>query len=104
MIEAMKACGKRILYLVLVLALTVSLLGTAAFAEGFASTDAYVLAFGSYSEVKDYAYYSPFVPKLTYDGGEVDGYSILFGLKNTKTNEILEIAYCTDMPVDARGG
>lgn len=104
MIEAMKACGKRILYLVLALALTVSLFGTAAFADGepFQETDAYVLAFGE--GVSPYAYYSPFVPTLTYDGENVNGYSILFGLKNTYTGEISEIAYCVDMPVDAEGG
>lgn len=67
----------------------------------FQATDSYVLAFGSTSGASEYAYFSPFVPLLTYDNTEVSGYSILFGLKNTYTGEISEIAYCTDMPVDA---
>lgn len=36
-----------------------------------------------------------FFDKLVY------GYSILFGLTNISTGETIEIAYCTDMPVDA---
>lgn len=70
--------------------------------QPFEPMDGYVLAFGE--GVSSYAYFSPFVPKLTYNGEEVNGYSILFGLKNTKTGEISEIAYCTDMPVDAVDG
>lgn len=68
----------------------------------FQPTDSYVLAFGE--GVSPYAYFSPFVPLLTYDGEDVWGYSILFGLKNTETGEIFENAYCTDMPVDATEG
>lgn len=64
--------------------------------EPFKSTNSYVLAFN-----ERYAYFSPFVPLLTYDDTEVKGYSILFGLTNTYTSETSEIAYCTDMPVDA---
>lgn len=97
----MKTYGKRVLYLLLALALTVSLLGTTAFAEEgmpFAETNDYVLS------LNNYAYFSPFVPLLTYDGTEVNGYSILFGLTNTETGETLENAYCTDMPVDAAVG
>lgn len=71
-------------------------------APAFQSTDSYVLEFGV--GVSPYAYFSPFVPLLTYDGYKVDGYSILFGLKNTETGEISEVAYCTDMPVDATIG
>lgn len=67
----------------------------------FQPTNTYVFAFGSTSGALEYAYFSPFVPLLTYDNTEVDGFSILFGLKNTYTGEISEIAYCTDMPVDA---
>lgn len=67
----------------------------------FQPTDTYVFAFGSKSGASEYAYFSPFVPLLTYDNTEVKGYSILFGLKNTHTGEVSEIAYCTDMPVDA---
>lgn len=63
----------------------------------FQPTNSYVLAFN-----ERYAYFSPFVPLLTYDNTEVDGYSILFGLTNTYTGETSEIAYCTDMPVDAK--
>lgn len=94
----MKTYGKRVLYLLLALALTASLLGTTAFAEEgmpFAETNDYVLS------LNNYAYFSPFVPLLTYDGDDVYGYSILFGLENTETGERLENAYCTDMPVDA---
>lgn len=64
----------------------------------FQYTDSYVLSLGKNS----YAYFSPFTPLLTYDGNEVSGYSILFQLKNTYTGEIMENAYCTDMPVDAQ--
>lgn len=71
-------------------------------APAFQSTDSYVLEFGV--DVSPYAYFSPFVPLLTYDGYKVDGYSILFGLRNTETGEISEVAYCTDMPVDATTG
>lgn len=67
----------------------------------FQTTDSYVLLFGTGSGASDYAYFSPLVPKVAYNGREYDGYSILFGLKNTYTGEISEIAYCTDMPVDA---
>lgn len=67
----------------------------------FQPTDSYVLAFGSKSGALEYAYFSPFTPLLTYNNTEVYGYSILFGLNNTYTGEISEIAYCTDMPVDA---
>lgn len=104
----MKACGKRIVYLVLALALTVSLLGTAAFAEetttGFKPENSYVFEFRKDLKVKEYAYFSPYVPQLTYDGGVVDGFGILFGLRNSYTDEMSEIAYCVDMPVDAEGG
>lgn len=66
----------------------------------FQPADGYVLAFDS-GDTDPYAYFSPFVPTLTYNGSNIDGYSILFGLKNTYTGEIYENAYCTDMPVDA---
>lgn len=86
------------------LILTLVCTGTPVFAAEtdppvFQSTDGYVLAFGE--GVSPYAYFSPFTPLLTYDGEEVKGYSILFGLKNTETGAISESAYCTDMPVDA---
>lgn len=68
----------------------------------FQPADGYVLEFGV--GVSPYAYFSPFVPLLTYDGDEVYGYSILFGLRNTETGETSEVAYCTDMPVDATVG
>lgn len=69
--------------------------------EPFRPADGYVLLFGAGSGVDDYAYFSPFVPKVTYNGRSYNGYSILFGLKNTESGEIFENAYCTDLPVDA---
>lgn len=66
----------------------------------FQPTDSYVLAYGQ-GGVSDFAYFSPFVPELTYNGDSILGYSILFGLKNITTGDISEVAYCTDMPVDA---
>lgn len=68
--------------------------------EIFQVTDNYVLEFGA-EGVPLYAYFSPFVPILTYDNVTISGYSILFGLKNTDNDEIIETAYCTDLPVDA---
>ncbi len=68
--------------------------------EIFRVTDSYVLEFGA-EGVPLYAYFSPFVPILTYDNVTISGYSILFGLKNTDNDEIIETAYCTDLPVDA---
>lgn len=69
--------------------------------DPFQPTDSYVLAFGSNSGALEYAYFSPFTPLLTYNNTEVYGYSILFGLKDIYNNQVYEIAYCTDMPVDA---
>lgn len=67
---------------------------------GYVAQNGYVYHFGSYGkEDCQYAQYSPFVPKLTYDGGVVDGYSIIFGL--TYNGQLFEKLYCTDMPVDA---
>lgn len=105
----MKTKTKHILSFLSAILLMFALIGTdtpifaAEPGQPFQPMDGYILAYGqSNSEApKTYAYYSPFVPKLTYDEQEVDGYSILFGLKNTSTGETLEIAYCTDMPVDA---
>lgn len=101
----MKGYKKKICTGLLAIVMLCGLLGIPAWAdagEPFEPMDGYVLAFGE--GVSSYAYFSPFVPKLSYNGEEVDGYSILFGLKNTYTNEVLEIAYCTDMPVDAEDG
>lgn len=67
---------------------------------GYVAQNGYVYHFGSDGkEDCQYAQYSPFVPKLTYDGGVVDGYSIIFGL--TYNGQLFEKLYCTDMPVDA---
>lgn len=101
----MKGYKMKICAGLLAIVMLCGLLGIPAWAdagEPFEPMDGYVLAFGE--GVSSYAYFSPFVPKLSYNGKEVDGYSILFGLKNTYTNEVLEIAYCTDMPVDAEDG
>lgn len=123
----MKLCSKRILPVLAALTLSIPLISssaTAAEASDFTSSDtnaalftasadpetptgtpfqptnSYVLAFGQ-GGAYEYAYFSPFVPELTYNGNKVDGYSILFGLQNTYTGDILETAYCTDLPVDA---
>lgn len=112
----MSVCRKQILsgLTALILALTAVVgIGTGASAaadsgeallptgEPFKQVDGYVLLFGTGSGADDYAYFSPFVPKVTYNGKSYDGYSILFGLKNTESGEIFETAYCTDLPVDA---
>lgn len=100
----MKAGSRRVSSFFIAIILALALVGVpSAGAQGdaFQVTDSYVLAFGSTSGASEYAYFSPFTPLLTYDNTEVYGYSILFGLKNTYTDEISEIAYCTDMPVDA---
>lgn len=68
--------------------------------QPFKITDAYDLAFGD-DIVPEYDYYSPYVPYLTYNGKNVEGYSILFGLANTSNNKEIIHAYCTDIPVDA---
>lgn len=104
----MKEIGKRTITLLLTMILILSSLGgvgsvaRAEDGEPFKPMDGYTLAFGS--GVSPYAYFSPFVPLLTYDGDDVDGYSILFGIKDMNTSDISEIAYCTDMPVDATIG
>lgn len=103
----MREIGKRVASLLITLILVLSSFGSVGIAraedgEPFKAMDGYTLAFAS--GVSPYAYFSPFVPKLTYDGQDVTGYSILFGIKNTTTGAISEIAYCTDMPVDAITG
>lgn len=107
--KIMKICGKRIFSFLTVIVLLLSLVSTnltvhAEEGKPFEPMNGYTLAYGTDSNVSPYAYFSPFVPTLTYNGESVDGYSILFGLKDTKTNTISEIAYCTDMPVDAIDG
>lgn len=68
----------------------------------YTPTNSYVLNFGGHQDVTYvYAQFSPFVPKLTYDGGTVDGYSIIFGLYDEYNERAFERLYCTDMPVDA---
>lgn len=70
--------------------------------EGYQEKNPYVLNFGGHSgDIHVYAQFSPFVPILTYDGEEVPGYSIIFGLYNEYEGKAFESLYCTDMPVDA---
>lgn len=102
----MREIGKRVASLLIALILVLSSFGSVGIAraedgEPFKPMDGYTLAFGSGSNTSPYAYFSPFVPLLTYDGQDVKGYSILFGLKDTESGSVSEIAYCTDMPVDA---
>lgn len=98
----MKFCKKRILSLSAALLFFTSMLGShfTASAAPLQFTDSYILAYDQ-GGVAQYAYFSPFVPQLTYNNEKVDGYSILFGLKNVISGEIFENAYCTDLPVDA---
>lgn len=68
--------------------------------QPFQVTDAYDLVLESGNKVKQYDYYSPYVPYLTYNGSQVEGTSILFGLQEKSGNSYV-YAYCTDMPVEA---
>lgn len=103
----MRTSLKRIFSALSIFALVLTLLGNVTFfasAEELAYTpsDAYVLNFGGHGDkVYIYAQFSPFVPKLHYDGMDVDGYSIIFGLYDTVNEEPFELLYCTDLPVDA---
>lgn len=104
----MKEIGKRTITLLLTMILILSSLGgvvniASADGEPFEPMDGYTLVLGK-DGAMSYAYFSPFVPKLTYNGIEVNGYSILFGLKDTYNDRILEIAYCTDLPVSDSDG
>lgn len=102
MIEAMKACGKRIVYLVLALALTVSLFGTAAFAEGDTPTNGYVLYLDNgNSIVWQYAQFSRLAPYAYYGEEEIEGESIVFGL--SYNGSPFQSLYCTDLPTPAYG-
>lgn len=98
----MKTYGKRVLYLLLALALTVSLLGTTAFAEGYTPTNGYVLEFGVQdSVVWKYAEFSRLAPYAYYGDQRIEGESIVFGL--TCGNTVFESLYCTDLPTPASG-
>lgn len=72
--------------------------------EGYKPVNPYVLNFGDYKDTYIYAQFSPFVPLVDYDGGKIDGYSIIFGLHDTYNNAPFEMLYCTDLPVDATEG
>lgn len=94
----------RILALVLCAVMLLGMWGSAAAEEtsdSYVAKDGYVYHFGEDTEdlVWVYAQYSPYVPRLTYDNGTVEGYSIIFGL--TYNGKPFQDLYCTDMPVDA---
>lgn len=94
---------KRALSLLLSLVLLLSVLSPAmAYAEGtYTPTNSFVLHHaGSYEAA--WEYFSPFVPTVSYDKVDHDGYSILFGLQNEGDTNAPDIttAYCTDLPVD----
>lgn len=96
---------KRFLSVFLLLAVLFAVApGVARADEGYKPVDPYVLNFGDYADAYIYAQFSPFVPKLRYDGAEIDGYSIIFGLHDTYNNKPFETLYCTDLPVDATVG
>lgn len=74
----MKTYGKRVLYLLLALALTASLLGTTAFAEGYTPTNGYVLEFGVQDNVVwKYAEFSRLAPYAYYGEQRIEGESIV---------------------------
>ncbi len=101
---------KRLVAWLMTLMLMLGMMTTAAAADDttggkYVPTNSYVL---SYDEgnldaygIWVYAQYSPFVPQISYDGKNVDGISIIFGLRDTYHNKNLECLYCTDLPVDA---
>lgn len=98
----MKTYGKRVLYLLLALALTASLLGTTAFAEGYTPTNGYVLYLdNSNSIVWQYAQFSRLAPYAYYGENEIDGESIVFGL--SYNGDGFQTLYCTDLPSPAYG-
>lgn len=98
----MKTYGKRVLYLLLALALTASLLGTTAFAERYTPTNGYVLYLdNSNSIVWQYAQFSRLAPYAYYGENEIDGESIVFGL--SYNGDGFQTLYCTDLPSPAYG-
>lgn len=75
--------------------------------DKYVPTNSYIFEFnaednnGYNNGIYCYAEFSKFVPKISYDGGTVDGYSIIFGLYDSYHNKTFQNLYCTDLPVDA---
>lgn len=94
-------------FLVLAMLITTSVpaLADTTSALSYSPENPYVLNFGGHpKDVFQYAQFSRFVPKISYDGMSIDGYSIIFGLYNTYGNYPFETLYCTDLPIDAAVG
>lgn len=90
----------QILALALCVVMLLGMWGSAAAEETYTPTNGYVYHFGNDAIAYKYAQFSPFLPTLSYDGGSVNGYGIIFGLDNKTTNTTFEKLYCVDMPVD----
>lgn len=71
--------------------------------SSYIAKDGYVYHFGEGSgiTVVPYPQFSNYVPIVSYDNADHEGYSIIFGLYDTYNDKKFEKLYCMDMPVDA---
>lgn len=99
--------GKRVFAVLLVLAVMLSMMSLAVYAEetGYEPTNAYVLSY-NYSSygVPRWGHFSPYKPRLSYNGtwkGDVGTSVSTFNVINVNNNEVIE-AYCVDSDVSIK--